>query len=346
MAGGQGTRFWPESTTKKPKQYLSLLGDKSLLSQTLERFNGFIEKDDRYIVTVSKQEQLARLNSQDLVGDKALIFEPSGRNTAPCILLAAVKLMEHGYSQDDVVAIVPSDHVILNEGGFQETVDKACHVARTDDVIVTIGINPHFPHTGFGYLHKGEQTQEDVFKVAEFKEKPDAKTAAEYLKSGQYLWNAGMFVTKIGRLLEEFKSCSPETYEFTARLREAGDDYAHVYSQIPANSIDYAVMEKSERVKVIPARFDWNDLGSWDALESVLESKDNNTIASCRAHFLKNSQGNIIYAPDKHVSLIDLNDYIVVSNDKSVVVVPKHKSQEVKAIVASLKEEADLSDLL
>lgn len=346
MAGGKGTRFWPESTARKPKQYLALLGEESLLTQTLKRFDSFIGQEDRFIVTVKEQEKLAQEYSAHHVGDQALIFEPSGRNTAPCILLAIVNLLKQGYGNEDVVAIVPSDHVILNAKGFQKTIQLAADVAKNDKAIVTIGITPNFPHTGFGYLHKGEETQTSVFKVAEFKEKPDVETAKMYLESGEYLWNAGMFVATLGCLIEEFKNCSPETYEYMDALMNAGDDCASVYEKIPANSIDYAIMEKSSRVKVVPAEFDWNDLGSWDALESVIEKKDKNTFASCRAHYLDNSEGNIVYAPGKHVSLVDVNNFIVVSNEQSVVILPKDKSQSVKNIVEALKADENLKDLL
>jgi mannose-1-phosphate guanylyltransferase len=345
MAGGQGTRFWPESTSRKPKQYLSLVGEDSLLRQTLKRFESLVDKDHRYIVTVEAQELLASQASQTVAGSSALIFEPSGRNTAPCILLSLVSLLKKGYSENDIVAIVPSDHIILNEKGFRETVAKAAQSAQDEQAIVTIGIQPNFPHTGFGYLQKGSETSSGVFDVAEFKEKPDLETAKSYVSTGDYLWNAGMFVATIKVLLEEFQSCSPETFEFMAALQST-DDVASVYNKMPADSIDYAIMEKSSRVKVVPASFDWNDLGSWDALESVIEAKEDNTIVASRDHYLENSVGNIIYAPGKHVSLIDVNDYIVISNEQTVVVIPKSKSQDVKKIVASIKEKESLKDLL
>jgi mannose-1-phosphate guanylyltransferase len=347
MAGGQGTRFWPESTSKKPKQYLSLVGEQSLLKQTLDRFDGLVAKEHRYVVTVNEQEKLALEASGESLANDALIFEPSGRNTAPCILLSLAHLLNNGYSEDDIVAIVPSDHVILNEQGFRDTIKLASVAAAKDDAIVTIGITPNFPHTGFGYLHKGSEASSGIFHVAEFKEKPNQETAKEYVASGEYLWNAGMFVAQIGTLLREFKECSPETFSFFGKLKEtSGKEQAQVYQEMPANSIDYAVMEKSKRVQVVPAMFDWNDLGSWDALESVIKPKEGNTLASCRAQYIDNSKGNIVYAPGKHVSLIDVEDLIIVSNEQTLLVMPKSKSQDVKLIVNSIKENKDLSDLL
>lgn len=349
MAGGRGTRFWPESTSKKPKQYLALTGEKSLLEKTLGRFESLVEAQKRYIVTVNEQEGLARECSQGLIGPKGLIFEPSGRNTAPCILLSMASLEAMGAGENDVVAIVPSDHVILNENGFRETMRKAAEVAMKDKRIVTIGIKPNFPHTGFGYIHRGEETQSETFTVQQFKEKPDRQTAESYVATGEYFWNAGMFVSSLRTLKEEFENCSPETFKFYEPLVKAHGDQkkiAEIYDQIPKDSIDYAVMEKSQKVSVVAASFDWNDLGSWDALESVVTATEGNTLVESRAHFIKEAQGNIVYSPGKHVSLIGVNDLIVVSNNKTLVVLPKSRSQEIKEVVEKLKDNKELQDLL
>lgn len=349
MAGGQGTRFWPESYSKKPKQYLSLVGDKSLLGETLSRFDEFIPKDKRYIVTVKAQEKLADDCSKGEIANEGLVFEPSGRNTAPCILLAMAKLLEQGATENDVMAIVPSDHVILNKKGFQETLKRAAGAALKDSKIVTIGITPNFPHTGYGYIHKEDQRLDNVFNVKAFKEKPNKETATEYLKTGEYLWNAGMFVSTIGTLMKEFQAHAPEMFEFFSELREGINDFdktSTTYAKIPAESIDYAIMEKSSEVFVTPADFDWNDLGSWDALESVIEKKDGNVVIGERSSYSDNSQGNIVFAPGKFVGLINVNDLIVVSNDKVTLVLPKEDSQKVKEIVSAIKEDKSLEDLV
>lgn len=349
MAGGQGTRFWPESTAKKPKQYLPLLEGRPLLTETLERFDGLVSLEDRYIVTVEEQEHLVKECSKGLINSEHIIYEPSGRNTAPCILLALSKLLEEGAKEDDIVSVVPSDHVILNKNGFRGTIAKASKLAHEQGLIVTIGIIPNFPNTGFGYIQKGDSIEDGKFKVSKFVEKPNFETAKKYLESGEYLWNAGMFVAPIKVFLDEFKKCSPETFEFFNKLRENLNDkkaLGGVYSEIPKDSIDYAVMEKSQRVAVVPAEFDWNDLGSWDALESVLEQEDGNTVVDAKGHFFKNSSGNIVYTPGKFISLINVEDLIVVSNDKAVVVLPKKDSQEVKKIVEHLKANALGDDLL
>lgn len=349
MAGGQGTRFWPESTSKKPKQYLSLTGEKSLLAKTLGRFDSLVEPARRHIVTVKEQEVLAKENSKGLIAENGLIFEPSGRNTAPCILLSMAFLEAHGAKEDDVLAIVPSDHVILNEGGFRETLKRAAETALKEASIVTIGIKPNFPHTGYGYIHRGSEITNEIFSVQQFKEKPDRKTAETYVATGEYFWNAGMFVSSLKTLKEEFEKCSPETFKFYGDLKSAiGNEakVAEIYNQIPQDSIDYAIMEKSQRVHVVAAAFDWNDLGSWDALESVVNETQGNTLVEARDCFVKEAEGNIIYAPGKHITLIGVKDLIVVSNEKTLVVLPKSRSQEIKEVVASIKENNNLGDLI
>src|SRR3989339_23509 len=281
MAGGAGTRFWPESTSKRPKQYLNLVSEKSLLQETLLRFDGVVDRDRRFIVTVKEQEAWARNCAGKEIGKEGIIFEPAGRNTAPCIFLSLIKLLKMGASARDVVAIVPADHVILNKRGFAEVVRDATIVAAAQRKIVTIGIPPNFPHTGYGYIQKGEAIEGGGVLVKSFKEKPDYATAKEYLASGDYFWNAGMFVASIEVLLSEFKKNAPYIYKFYEELFAILDDFiklTSVYGQIISESIDYAIMEKSSEVVAIPARFDWNDLGSWDALEAVVASQEGNII--------------------------------------------------------------------
>lgn len=340
MAGGQGTRFWPESTAQKPKQYLKLTGTESLLYQSLERFGDLIKNEDRYVVTVQAQAALATEHTKNIIAKNGLIFEPSGRNTAPCVLLALAALLEEGAGEDDVVCIVPADHIILNQTGFRETLVAAISNSTTTQKIVTIGIVPTFPHTGYGYIQKGE-IQGEAFVVDQFKEKPSLEIAKEYLSSGKFLWNAGMFVAPIGVFLGEFRVCAPECYRALDSLREAiraknKEALVEAYGRIPKESIDYAVMEKSSKVNVIPSRFDWNDLGSWDALEAVMEAKEGNIIAAAERVLTHEAQGNIIFTPGKTAALIGINDLVIVSNEDSVLVMPKERSQDVKKIVEKL----------
>lgn len=341
MAGGKGTRFWPESTEKKPKQYLKLISSNSLLEETLLRFDDFIPNKNRYIITVKEQEKLAKQSSKGKVGANNILFEPSGRNTAPCILMSLAALEAKKVSLDDIVSIVPSDHVILNKQGFQDTIKKAAQFASETSQIVTIGITPTFPHTGFGYIQKGKLLDEQAFKVSRFKEKPHFELATEYVRSGQYLWNAGMFVAPIRVFLEEFETHAPEMYAHYKDLVKVINDpvkLAKVYDKLQSDSIDYAIMEKSDRIAVMPANFDWNDLGSWDALSSVIDETHGNTVVKSSGELFLNSTDNVIYAPGKFVSLINMDKHIVVVNDNVVMVCPVKDAQEIKKVVENLKK--------
>ena len=361
MAGGQGTRFWPESTRKRPKQYLDLVGDHPLLTETLMRFGTLVPPQRRYITTVKEQKTLAREKACGHIPEENFIFEPTGRNTAPCILLALAHLMghAHGVSREDVVAIVPSDHIILNAQGFRKTLQEAKDLAHGQKKIVTIGIPPTFPHTGLGYIHRGRRVEgggaKEGFEVLSFTEKPDFQTAKAYLERGEHFWNAGILVATLGTFLSEFEEHDDATFRFFSQLKqyvneneneneEEGEKekekkeetLAQLYKQIPANSIDYALMEKSKAILVLPARFDWNDLGSWDALAGAVEPTDGNTVAKAHGHFFHEAKGNIVYTPGKFASLIGVDDLIVVANERAVLVLPKSKSQDVKKIVAHL----------
>ncbi len=341
MAGGKGTRFWPESTSKKPKQYLSLISKKSLLEETLERFEHFVESDKRFVVTVHDQAELCKINSKGKINKNGLIFEPTGRNTAPCILMSLASLIAKGVDLDDVVAIVPSDHVILNKKGFHHTMQKAADYSYRHQQIVTIGITPHFPHTGFGYILKGDLIEEEAFQVSRFKEKPHFELATAYVKSGQYLWNAGMFVAPVKVFLKEFAEHAPEMFKYFEALKKAAENpkaLKNVYLKLPSDSIDCAIMEKSPNIAVMPATFDWNDLGSWDALASVLEETHGNTVVKSEGSFFLNSSDNVIFAPERFVVLINMENHIVVVNDKIVLISPVKDAQEIKKVVEHLQK--------
>ncbi len=342
MAGGQGTRFWPESVAAKPKQYLRLVGQESLLTQSLKRFGKSIKPQNRYIVTVESQAVLAREHATGEIADDGIILEPAGRNTAPCILLSLVYLEAQGAKDDDVVAIVPADHVILNQTAFAECIEHSCRQAKEHSAIITIGIPPHFPHTGYGYIQRGSQVSSNFFKVSSFKEKPSKEIAIEYLQSGNYLWNAGMFVVPLGVLRQQFATYAPEIFAFYNKLKLAIKDQhtlAEIYQEMPKDSIDYAIMEKSQEVLVTPAPFDWNDLGAWDALESVLSQQDNNTVVKVGNYYFEDATGNIIFAPEKFVAAIGVQDLIIADTQDALLIMPKSEAQRVKGVVNYLTKQ-------
>jgi len=334
MAGGNGTRFWPVSTVQKPKQYTNLLSDRSLLQDTLGRVKGVSERGERYIVTVKSQVELATTQGDEYLDKENIILEPEGRNTAPCIFYGLLRLLNDGHDPNSIVAVLPSDHVILDIKGFEETLNGAANLAKTENKIVTIGINPNTPHTGYGYIQKGERLGVGN-KVISFKEKPSAEVATQYLASGEYLWNAGMFIAPISLLLEEFQTHAPEYFQYKDELISSFQDEEKlkiVYGKLSKDSIDYAIMEKSKNVAVVAAGFDWNDLGSWDALEDVLDQEDNNIIAAKKSFRQLDSSGNIIYAPDKNISLIGVSDLVVVSDGEELMILPKNLAQRVKEL--------------
>lgn len=341
MAGGKGTRLWPESTGKRPKQYLSIFDEETLIEKTVSRLEGLIATDDRYVVTVEEQEAIAKECLGEKVPAENYIYEPNGRNTAPCIYLSLLKLLQDDKRNPaDVVAILPSDHIILNKDGFQNTLKIAFDLSVRMKSIVTIGIRPNFPHTGFGYIKSDEEIERGSFVVESFKEKPDLETAKEYLASGNYLWNAGMFVGQISTLLEEFAKHCPSYIDSENAINDAiksGSGLEKAYDQLEAISIDYAIMEKSDRINVVEAQFDWNDLGSWDAMESVIEAKDNNTHVRTKDVKQINSKGNIVFAPNQHVGLVDVDDLIIISNEKVLTILKKSSSQKIKELVSEFK---------
>ena len=348
MAGGRGTRFWPESTSSFPKQYLPLLEGKPLVSETLRRLDSLVDIDKRYIVTVQEQEVLVRRCSVDQIKNDNIIFEPMAKNTAPCILLSLATLLKKGATPKDVVAIVPSDHVILNHQAFQKDMTSASALAQEQKKIVTIGILPTAPHTGYGYIHRGKKVGQ-YFEVQSFKEKPDFETAKNYLSSGEYYWNGGIFVASIEILLESFEKYASELYTHFGELRREVFNFeklVEIYTRLPADSLDYAVMEKSEDILVIPASFDWNDLGSWEALENIHKQEKGNTLIKEKGHYFDRAQGNIINVEGKFIAMIGVNDLVVVANDKALLILPKKECQSVKKVTSWLETQDEYKDLI
>lgn len=335
MAGGNGTRFWPVSTPERPKQYTKLSGDKSLLQESINRSLKFTGPENCYVVTTRSQRELALEQTNELIPEENIIIEPEGRNTAPCIFLSLLHLLKKGVSDEDCIVVLPSDHVINNHSNFKNDIVSAANNSSKNSSITVIGIQPTFAHTGYGYIQQGEKLSEGIFKANKFVEKPEQSLADKYFSSKEYFWNAGMFIAPLGTLLSEIKSLCPDLGNFQNALSEAiGDENktGDVYSSLPKDSIDYAVIEKSNRVEVVQSTFDWSDLGSWDALEDVIEKKEENVQASLAGAQCLNSQGNIIYAPGKKVSLINCQDLVVVSEGDHIMVLPKKDAQLVKQL--------------
>ncbi|MBT3816875.1 MAG: mannose-1-phosphate guanylyltransferase/mannose-6-phosphate isomerase [Candidatus Magasanikbacteria bacterium] len=335
LCGGSGTRLWPISRTLMPKQFVKLFDDKSLFQLTVERNSEVC--DGQFIVSNTEQYFLALDQLRELKkNNNNYLLEPVGRNTAPAIALACMAL-----DRDEIVLVIPSDHIIKNELEYKKVLDKAKKLAG-EDFLVTFGITPTFPETGFGYI------EADDLDVKAFHEKPDSTTAKKYVDAGNYYWNSGMFCFKAGVFLDELKKHSPKIYEACAQALDSAvtaDDMIRVKQDemmsIPEESIDYAVMEKSDVVKVVPADIGWSDVGSFDALfDELPKDEDNNTVNP--QHISIDSKNNLVYGDKRKIVTVDIEDTIIVDTGDALLISKKGSSQKVKQAVAHIKKDTQL----
>ncbi len=350
LAGGSGTRFWPVSREAMPKQMLSIVGDQTLLQQTLSRIRPKVIPERTYIVTT--QFQASEIKRQFILEKGAeeaanLIIEPVGKNTAPAIGYAAVIIEQ--LDPGAIMLVLPADHHIADEGRFLKAIDAATEVAGKD-FLVTLGIRPNRPETGYGYIKIGSGLSEeilrqlrgyDAFYVTAFTEKPDRETAELYLLDGGYFWNSGMFVWRAAAILAEIERHIPKLYKGLDRLRrslEEGDkgNIKKIYSQLDALSIDYGVMEKSDNVALIPAAIGWSDVGSWQALDEILEkdADGNIVLGDCVAVDTRNS---LFWGGERLIAAVGLEDMVVVDTQDALFVCEKDRSQDVRKVVELLK---------
>ncbi len=341
MAGGGGTRFWPLSRHEVPKQLLNLSGKEKMINETVDRVSTLCDKSDIFIVTNVDQVPGMQEATEGRIKKDHILSEPSARNTAACIGYAALEIVKK-YG-DGVMCIFPSDHFIKNEPEFTRILKEAIAVAENGS-LVTLGITPTFPSTGYGYIKfdKSETTLDK--KVVEFKEKPDEATAKAYVESGEYAWNSGMFVWQASVILDEFKKLLPDVYACLAKIGDAlgtdkeADVISEIYPTIPSISIDYGIMEKSDKVRVISAEMGWNDVGSWDNLGVLYDEDENGNINA--GDFLGIDTKNCItYSKKRLISTIGVEDLIIVETDDAIMVIDKSKAQDVKKIVDELKNQ-------
>jgi len=330
LCGGSGTRLWPISRTLMPKQFVKLFNDKSLFQLTVDRNSKvcdsqfIVSNTEQYFLALDQLEELSKVNNKYLL-------EPIGRNTAPAIALACMAL-----DKDEIVLVTPSDHLIKDEIEYKKVLVKAQELASEDN-LVTFGITPDFAETGFGYIEAND------LDVKAFHEKPDLQTATKYLEYGNYYWNSGMFCFKAGVFLDELKKYSPEVYETSLKALEnsSSDEMIRIKHDdmlnIPEDSIDYAVMEKSKKVKVVPSNINWSDVGSFDALFEELPKDENGNTLNDK-HISIDSKNNLIYGQDKYIATIDVEDLIVVDTGDALLVSKKGSSQKVKKVVSKLKD--------
>ncbi len=343
MAGGIGKRFWPQSRQEKPKQFLPILDSRTLIQSTVERLKLLVD-DEAIYFALNYQQQSLLLEQLPDVKESNLILEPFGKNTAPCVGLAALLLKQK--DPDEVMIVLPSDHFIQDEDTFREALLVAEKIAIEYDSLVTIGIQPDRPATGYGYIQHSDKLKEvsgvSIFKVKTFAEKPNVETARRFLSSGDFLWNSGIFIWKISTILEEIETHLPELFSGLEKLEKSigTEDYLatleQVYRQTRSISIDYGVMEKAKNVNVIKCDFGWNDVGSWDEVYKLSPKDDHgNTIVGNGIAF--DSKNCLILSDDNLISVLGMDDLVVVKSDNAILICPKDRAQDVKDLAEYLK---------
>jgi mannose-1-phosphate guanylyltransferase len=336
MAGGVGSRFWPMSTQENPKQFHDMLGTgDSLIQKTFSRLERLIPSENILISTNKRYKDLV-LDQLENTTKKQLLLEPCMRNTSPCILYAALKIQ--ALNPDGVMIIAPSDHWIENEPQFIDNIETAFDFCQQNDVLMTLGIQPSSPNTGYGYIQY-ENNNTEIKKVKQFTEKPDLENAKKFIESGDYLWNAGIFIWSVKSILKAFESSLPEMYSLFCEANnvyntEFEDDFIDInYANAENISIDYGILEKAKNVHVLPVNFDWNDLGTWGSLYNKLP-KDSNQNASVGGETIfRDSSNNMVRTQNgTRVVIQGLNDYIVVEKEDVLLICPKSDEQDIKQI--------------
>jgi len=342
MAGGVGSRFWPVSTTDFPKQFHDMLGcGETLIQKTFSRLEKLIPAENILILTNERYNDLV-LEQLPMVNSNQILLEPAMRNTAPCILYATLKIQK--LNPNALMVVAPSDHWIEDENTFREDLQTAFDFCEQNDALMTLGIQPTFPNTGFGYIEFDKEDQNQIKKVNQFREKPDYETAKSFLQSGNFLWNGGIFIWSVASVLKAFEQFQPvllalfsegiPTYNTEAESHFIAENYGLAENI----SIDYAVMEDADNVYVLPAQFDWNDLGTWGSLhEKLPKDSQENAVVNSRV-ILENASNNIIRTDAKKMVIVDgLNDYIIVDHKDVLLIYPKSKEQDIKLLIEKVK---------
>jgi len=349
MAGGVGSRFWPASTEDTPKQFLDILGvGKSLIRLTFERFLNLVPAERILIVTNKKYKNITHEHLPELP-EQNILCEPSRNNTGPCVAYTALRLQAE--NPNAIFVTAPSDHVILKEEAFLDKIRQAFSFVENNDAIVTLGIEPTRPDTGYGYIETSckcegddEDTSIGVCSVNAFKEKPNREVAQQYLDDGNYLWNAGIFIWKAKELLASFDKNEPGITNVLMEdmtMYNSPDEQAYidrVYPNTPSISVDYAILERADNVYTIPADIGWSDLGTWNSLHAYLDKDENDTVTlGAQTHLIETSDSIIRTDSDKIVVIKGLDNYIVVDEPGALLIYPKSDEQEIKQVVRDIQ---------
>jgi len=352
MAGGKGERFWPLSTSKHPKQLLALVGDKPLIAQAVDRLEGFVPPENVFVVTNADLVDATR-DAVPLLPPENIVGEPIGRDTAAAVACggALVKARD----EEGVFAVLTADQVMGDLDLFSATLKGGMDLAEQNDILVTIGIEPAYPSTGFGYIESGDtfatESGIEFRKANRFVEKPDEATATQYLETGRFYWNSGMFIWSVPSLEKAFAAHCPEMRELMDTLTGYAKDGKIVegmdatYPDLGKISVDYALMEKADNIVMACGAFAWDDVGSWPALESHFEQDDGGNTRIGQVETL-DANGNIILSKDRLTAVIGVKDLIVVQAEGVTLVCPKDRAQDIKQMVVALREKGGYDELL
>ncbi|MBI3814557.1 MAG: mannose-1-phosphate guanylyltransferase, partial [Nitrospinae bacterium] len=329
MAGGSGTRFWPLSKSRTPKQLLNLTGDNTLIQKTINRIKPIIKNKNIFIVTANSHVKKLKEQINDIPLEN-IINEPFGRNTAPCIGLASLFIKK--IDRSGVMVVLPADHIIKDEDAFRDIISAGTKVAAERDYLVTLGIKPSYPETGYGYIHAGKRLDKRsgvrIFKVKRFVEKPDINRAKRYIAGGDYFWNGGVFMWRVETILTMIKRFMPDLYDGLMYIEKAigtkkeRSAVRNIYSRIPAISIDHGIMEKAPDVAVIPCDIGWSDVGTWRALYDILDKDDFNNVVVGKFAGI-DTKGCVIHSPEKLVAAIGIKDIVIVASKDAVLICHK-----------------------
>ncbi len=340
MAGGVGSRFWPRSKEKKPKQLIRILGDNTMIQDTVRRLDGLVDAKNIFVIT-NKVQKLRVKEQLPSIPEENIIDEPFGKNTAACIGLASVLIKKK--SKDAVTIILPSDHLIKDDDEYRKCLSSATNFAYQSRGLVTIGITPTRPETGYGYIQFDEkEVDKNIYKVLTFAEKPNLSTARQFLESGDFLWNSGIFIWRADTILDEIKKYLPDLHEGLETIEQFigtsnfEKQLVQVYGQLKNISIDYGIMEKSQIVFLTKADFYWNDVGSWEAVYEVAEKNEEGN-ALVGDIYTEKTFGSYIFSPKKFTAAIGVENLIVIDTNEALLICHRNNAQDVRLVVDFLK---------
>lgn len=347
LAGGKGERFWPMSRGNRPKQLLPIISDKTMLEETVDRLEGFI--DNEKIFTVSTEHLYKPIAALNVLEEDNVLTEPFGRNTALAIGYSAVKMRY--IDEESTMLVCPADHEIASIADFKKTVELGYKYAQQDN-LVTFGITPTRPEIGYGYIELGKPLEDEkVFEIESFKEKPNLKVASSYLKSGNTLWNSGIFLWKTSAILSAIENYIPDMYESLQKFSEhigkdsEQDAVEKLYDEAPATSIDFGVMERADNIVIVRAQFKWDDVGNWNALERTRESDHEGNVTHGNV-ITMNSENNVIYSEDGLIAAVGVDDVVIVRTKDVTLVCNKRDTGQIKALLKQINDSDKLKEYL